>query len=66
MEGFPVLEHILLLPGKVKEVNEEHALPELARVVHQWRYGDSGQQDNGGIPLVVGLDAPGPTHTERD
>ena len=64
MGRFPVLGHILLLPGKVKEVNEEHALPELAMVVHQWRCGDSGQQDNGGNPLVDGLDAPRPSHTE--
>ena len=64
MVGFLVLEHILLLPGEVKEVNEEHALPELAMVVHQWRCGDSGQQDIGGNPSVAGLDAPGPSHTE--
>ena len=48
MDGFLVLEHILLLPGEVQEVNEEHALPELAMVVHQWCYGDLEQQGNGG------------------
>ena len=59
-----MLGHILLLPGEVKEVNEEYALPELAMVVHQWQCGDSGHQDNGYNPSVAGLDAPGTSHTE--
>jgi hypothetical protein len=59
-----VLEHILLLPEEGVEVDEEHALPELTRVVRQWRSEDSGQQDNGDNRLVAGLDTPGPSHTE--
>jgi hypothetical protein len=36
----------------------------LAKVVRQWLSEGSERQDNRGNPLVAGLDAPEPSHTE--